>query len=96
MPRQKSLVTVIREMVRQQVREAVASLLSATKPRKKSTNGRRRRRGDEEVRAGLPDGKLRTPERFEVRTAHLARIRGSRDGRGRMRRLGAAQSYACA
>ena len=45
MPRRKSLVTVIREMVQQEVGSAIQSLLgsvSGTKPRAK--NGRRRRR----------------------------------------------------
>ncbi len=45
MPRQKSLVTVIRDMVQQEVGSAIQSLLggvSGTKP--KTTNGRRRRR----------------------------------------------------
>jgi len=45
MPRQRSLVTVIRDMVQEEVRSAIHSLLgsvSGTKP--KPTNGRRRRR----------------------------------------------------
>src|SRR2546429_8651521 len=46
MPRQRSLVTVIRDMVQQEVRSAIHSLLGSistgTKP--KATNGRRRRR----------------------------------------------------
>ena len=45
MPRQRSLVTVIRDLVQQEVRSAIQSLLgsvSSTKP--KPTNGRRRRR----------------------------------------------------
>lgn len=46
MPRQKSLVTVIRELVRTEVSNAIQGLLSATtgKRRRKSANGRRRRR----------------------------------------------------
>src|SRR5438094_2739302 len=45
MPRQRSLVTVIRDMVQQEVRSAIQSLLGtvySTKP--KAKNGRRRRR----------------------------------------------------
>jgi hypothetical protein len=45
MPRQKSLVTVIRDLVQQEVRSAIQSLLgmvSSNKP--KAKNGRRRRR----------------------------------------------------
>jgi hypothetical protein len=45
MPRQKSLLTIIRDMVQQEVRSAIQSLLgsvSSTKP--KAKNGRRRRR----------------------------------------------------
>src|SRR5439155_1370178 len=45
MPRQRSLVTVIRDMVQEEVRSAIQSLLgsvSGTKP--KAKNGRRRRR----------------------------------------------------
>jgi len=43
MPRQKSLVTVIRDLVQEQVREAFQGLLGATGPKKKPANGRRRR-----------------------------------------------------
>src|SRR5206468_11311106 len=44
MPRQRSLVTVIRDMVQQEVRSAIQSLLSTVSPTKAATNGRRRRR----------------------------------------------------
>src|SRR5713101_5637432 len=45
MPRRKSLVTVIRDMVREQVQEAIQGLLGAVGgPKKKAKNGRRRRR----------------------------------------------------
>src|SRR5207245_5033665 len=44
MPRQKSLVTVIRDMVQQEVRSAVLSLLSTVSRRKRARNRRRRRR----------------------------------------------------
>jgi len=46
MPRRKSLVTVIRDMVREQVQDAIQGLLGAVGgPRKRAKNGRRRRRG---------------------------------------------------
>jgi hypothetical protein len=43
MPRRKSIVTVIRELVQEEVGNAMASLLGTGKP--KAKNGRRRRRG---------------------------------------------------
>src|SRR5947199_10440339 len=45
MPRQRSLVTVVREMVQQEVRSAIQSVLGTVSTGKaKATNGRRRRR----------------------------------------------------
>ena len=45
MPRRRSLVTVIRDMVREQVQDAIQGLLGAVGgPKKKAKNGRRRRR----------------------------------------------------
>ena len=44
MPRQRSLVTVIRDMVQQEVQSAIQSLLGTVSTRKKAKNGRRRRR----------------------------------------------------
>ena len=44
MPRQKSLVTVIRDMVQQEVGSAIQSLLGSVSPGKRAKNGRRRRR----------------------------------------------------
>ena len=44
MPRQKSLVGVIREMVRDEVGNAIQSLLGGISTRRAATNGRRRRR----------------------------------------------------
>jgi len=44
MPRPRTLVTVIRDLVQQEVRSAINSLLSTVSPRKPATNGRRRRR----------------------------------------------------
>src|SRR2546427_366089 len=51
MPRQRSLVTVIRDMVQQEVQSAIHSLLgsvASTKP--KTRNGRRRKRDASEQR----------------------------------------------
>jgi hypothetical protein len=43
MPRQKSLITVIRGLVQEEVRQAMARLLGQFAPRKPAKNGRRRR-----------------------------------------------------
>jgi hypothetical protein len=43
MPRQRSLVTVIRDLVQQEVRSAINSLLSTVSPKARAKNGRRRR-----------------------------------------------------
>jgi hypothetical protein len=43
MPRQKSLITVIRDLVRDEVGAALGSILGTGKPKPK--NGRRKRRG---------------------------------------------------
>jgi hypothetical protein len=55
MPRQKSLLTAIREIVQQQVRETIQGLLGTAKPRRKAKNGRRRRRRRRR-RPGRPPG----------------------------------------
>jgi hypothetical protein len=44
MPRQRRLVTVIRDMVQQEVRSAIQSLLSTVSTGKPAKSGRRRRR----------------------------------------------------
>jgi hypothetical protein len=45
MPRRKSLLTIIRDLVQQEVRAAIQSLLGTISPRKtKPKNGRRRRK----------------------------------------------------
>lgn len=44
MPRQKSLVTVIRDVVRREVKDAVNGLLASVGGKPKAKNGRRRRR----------------------------------------------------
>ena len=73
MPRQKSLVTVIRDMVQQEVGSAIQSLLggvSGTKP--KTTNGRRRRR---KARGKWrPGGPGRPPKAVAERMAHREKV----------------------
>ena len=44
MPRQKSLLTVIRELVQTEVRSAMASFFGSLAPKEPPKNGRRRRR----------------------------------------------------
>jgi hypothetical protein len=44
MPRQKSLFTVIRDLVQQEVRAAIQSFLGSVSTAKPGKNGRRRRR----------------------------------------------------
>jgi hypothetical protein len=44
MPRQKSLLTVIRDRVQQEVRAAIQSLLGTVSTATRAKNGRRRRR----------------------------------------------------
>jgi hypothetical protein len=44
MPRQKSIITVIRELVQTEVRSAMARLFGSFTPKKAVKNGRRRRR----------------------------------------------------
>jgi hypothetical protein len=44
MPRQKSLITVIRGLVQEEVRHAMAGLVGSLGPKKPAKNGRRRRR----------------------------------------------------
>ena len=45
MPRQKGLLTVIRDLVQQEVRSAIRSLLGSFSTPTRAKNGRRRRRG---------------------------------------------------
>ena len=85
MPRQRSLVTVIRDMVQQEVGSAIQSLLgsvSGTNP--KAKNGRRRRR---KARGKWrPGGPGRPPKTVAERIAHRRRVTpsaGSAKGTGR-------------
>ena len=74
MPRQRSLVTVIRDLVQHEVRSAIQSLLgsvSSTKP--KAKNGRRRRprrtRG-----TWRPGGPGRPPKAVAAKMAHTKKV----------------------
>ena len=73
MPRQKSLVTVIRDMVQGEVHAAIQSLLgsvSGTKP--KAKNGRRRRR---RARGKWrPGGPGRPPKAVAAKMAHTKKV----------------------
>ena len=73
MPRQRSLVTVVRDLVQQEVRSAIHSLLgsvSSTKP--KAKNGRRRRR---KARGNWrPGGPGRPPKAVAAKMAHTKKV----------------------
>src|SRR2546422_6032131 len=96
MPRRKSLVTVIRDMVQQEVRSAIQSLLgsvSSTKP--KAKNGRRRRprrtrgtwrpggpgRPPKAVAAKMARKKVPTPVARKAKTVRRRRRRRRGPGR---------------
>ena len=68
MPRQRSLVTVIRDMVQQEVRSAIQSLLGGISTGRRVANGRRRRR---KARGKWrPGGPGRPPKAVTERAAH--------------------------
>ena len=68
MPRQRSLVTVISDMVQEEVRSAIHALLESVSTGKKATNGRRRRRkGRGKWRPGGPG---RPPKAVAEKMAH--------------------------
>src|SRR6266566_8674551 len=73
MPRQRSLVTVIRDMVQQEVRSAIHSLLgSVSSTRPKAKNGRRRRR---KARGKWrPGGPGRPPKAVAEKMAHTKKV----------------------
>src|SRR2546428_2754403 len=85
MPRQKSLATVIRDLVQEEVGDAIRSLLgsaSGTKP--KAKNGRRRRR---KARGKWrPGGPGRPPRAVAEKAARKAVARKSKTVRRRRRR----------
>jgi len=70
MPRQKSLATVIRDLVQEEVGDAIRSLLgsaSGTKPKAKNGRRRRRRKARGKWRPGGPG---RPPKAVAARMAH--------------------------
>ena|SRR6266516_6750651 len=72
MPRQRSLVTVIRDMVQQEVGSAIQSLLGTVSTRKRATNGRRRRR---RARGKWrPGGPGRPPKAVAEKMAHTKKV----------------------
>jgi len=85
MPTQKSLVTVIRDMVRREVGSAIQSLLgsvSSTKPKPK--NGRRRRR---KARGKWrPGGPGRPPKAVAEKMAHTKKAMAPKTKTVRRRR----------
>ena len=62
MPRRKSLITVIRELVQTEVGSAMASLFGSLTPKKPPKNGRRRRRRRGPGRPPGSKNKRRTTE----------------------------------
>ena len=56
MPRQKSLITVIRDLVRQEISKAISGLLGGTGGKGQKTGARRRRRRRGRRGPGRPPG----------------------------------------
>ena len=91
MPRQRSLVTVIRDLVQQEVRSAIQSLLgSVSSKMPKAKNGRRRRR---KARGKWrPGGPGRPPKAVAEKMAHTKKAVAApvppkaKNGRRRRRR----------
>src|SRR2546425_12613956 len=71
MPRQRSLVTVIRDLVQQEVRSAIQSLLGSVSTGKRAKNGRRRRRRRGKWRPGGPG---RPPKAIAAKMAHAKKV----------------------
>ncbi len=86
MPRQRSLVTVIRDMVQQEVRSAIHSLLGSVSSNKpKAKNGRRRRRRGRGT--WRPGGPGRPPKAVAARVAQK-KAAATKPKNGRRRRRG--------
>src|SRR5438132_1099752 len=91
MPRQRSIVTVIRDMVEQEVRSAIQSLLGSVSSNKpKAKNGRRRRRRKARGK-WRPGGPGRPPKAVAEKMARRKKIVTSvvpkaKNGRRRRRR----------
>src|SRR5436309_11898655 len=73
MPRQRSLVTVIRDMVQGEVRTAIQSLLSTVSTKKPAKNGRRRRRRKARGK-WRPGGPGRPPKAVAEKMAHTKKV----------------------
>src|SRR5712691_2140640 len=84
MPKQRNLVTVIRDMVQQEVRSAIQSLLGTISTGKtKPKNGRRRRR---KARGKWrPGGPGRPPKAVAQRADRVPKAKNGRHRRGRRR-----------
>jgi hypothetical protein len=67
MPRQRSLVTVIRDLVQEEVRSAIQSLVGTASTRRRAANGRRRRRRRRGT--GRPGGPGRPPKAVAAKLA---------------------------
>ena len=85
MPRQRSLVTVIRDLVQQEVHSAIQSVLGTVSTGKaKATNGRRRRRKARgKWRRGGPG---RPPKAVAEKMAHRKKAAPTKPKNGRRRR----------
>jgi len=74
MPKQRSLVTVIRDMVQREVGSAIQSLLgSVSTSKRKATNGRRRRRKAARGK-WRPGGPGRPPKAVAAKMAHRKKV----------------------
>src|SRR2546428_13792901 len=76
MPRQKRLLTVIRDMVQREVGSAISSLLGSVSTRKKPKNGRRRRRRRTRG-TWRPGGPGRPPKAIAEKLAHAKRAKAT-------------------
>ena len=86
MPRQRSLVTVIRDMVQREVGSAIQSLLgSVSTSKRKATNGRRRRRKAARGK-WRPGGPGRPPKAVAEKMAHRKKAAPTKPKNGRRRR----------
>ena len=73
MPRQRSLVTVIRDLVQEEARSAIQSLLGSVSTRKRAKNGRRRRRRKTRGK-WRPGGPGRPPKAVAEKMAHRKKV----------------------
>src|SRR2546428_13996090 len=76
MPRQKSLLTIIRDLVQEEVGNAIRSFVGTVSAKKSSKNGRRRRRGTR--RTWRPGGPGRPPKAVADKMAHTKKAVATR------------------